>query len=156
MILRLEHNNQYITKIPSAITAVQARLKTGVELLRLKQGKRKWTGNNLELRYSLPFLIYSPYSERYWYRVIEKGDHLSPLIRYIRDGNLYIIFDRSWQIKVSEEREQEGKSYYDYNKLRELILLQEATLRKEVDNDTEFKLTSIQLEINKINKRYGK
>lgn len=149
MIFRQVHNSRYITKIPKDITAVKARFKTGVELMQLKGRARKWTKDNLELRDSLPLLVYSPDTDRYWYRILKHGHDLAPYRRYIRDGNLYIIFDEKWRNIVSEEREKEGMGYYQYNKIRELTLTREILEKKEPTDAIGVQLRAIELEIKK-------
>lgn len=59
MIFRQEYTNRYVTKLPVAGVA-KARFKTGVELLQLQSGKKKWTTGNIEPRNGLPLFVYSP------------------------------------------------------------------------------------------------
>lgn len=151
MILRTENGNHYLTKIrANEYVAVKVRYVTGVELMRLKRGKKVWKTGNIELRDSLPLLIYSPSSQRYWYRILRHGHDLSNYRKYIRDGNLYIYFNKEWIDFVKKERDSEGMSYNDYNGVRELILLREICERREDSAETKIKLRAIQIEIDKI------
>lgn len=154
MMLRQIYNSRYLTKIPSDIVAVKATFKTGVELMQLKGRSRKWTRDNLELRDSLPLLVYSPSTNRYWYRKLKHNHDLRPYRRYISDGNLYIIFDEIWREKVSKERENEGMKYSDYNKMRELILLKEIMEGKPPTDDIGIKIRAINIEMQSVLTKY--
>jgi hypothetical protein len=147
LTLRKEHGGLYYTKkLPGCVSKV--RFKTGVELYQLMKGKKKWTIGNIEPRDSLPLLIYSPYSDRYWYRRLGKDHSVSSYRKYIRDGNLYIYWDELWKGKVSDERESEGRPYYDYNKIRELLLLKEYL--KMSEDQSPYKQRAIDIELEQI------
>jgi hypothetical protein len=150
VILRRENNRTYLAELPSVAGVVAARLLSGVELLGLKKGKKKWTTGNIELRHSLPIIIYSPYSGRYWYRILERDHDITPLRRYIRDGNIWIHFTDYWQGVIKEEREAEGLPYYKYNKIRELILMREILEKRDDKGDLKTKLRAIDITINNL------
>lgn len=151
MILRKENSNLYTKKLP-VVGVSQATLKTGVELLQLQAGKRKWTIGNLELRAGLPLFIYSPSSQKYWYRILGADHDLTPYRKYISDGNLYIYFNDQWKEKVRQEVESEGMGYFKYNRLRHLILLDELLDSNREDEKYQYKKRALQIEMDKINK----
>jgi len=154
MIIHNEGNCQYLTKLPGE-AAIKVRSVTGVELMQLKQNKKKWSIGNIEPRDSLPLLLFSPSSNRYWMRTLGADHDINSYRRYIKDGNLYILFNDEWKARVITEREKEGMSYFDYNKTRELLLLQEIISKKE-GTDIKTKLRAIQLQLNQINNKYEK
>ena len=136
------------------VAAVKVNCVLGVELMRFVPGRRTWKSVNIELRASLPLLIYSPSSNRYWYRILQADHDLNVLRRYIKDGNLFILFNDEWREKVIAEREKEGKSYADYNRLRSLIILKEILEGQNDRPDIKTKMRAIELEMNKINNKY--
>lgn len=151
LILRTEHDLKYLTKLPSrGVSQVKSLL--GVDLLQLKKGKKKWTGSNLELRDGLPLLIYSPSSDRYWYRVLRKDHDLKEYIKYIKDGNLYIYWTEYWQGVIKDEVDKGGLGYYKMIRLRELLLLDEKLDKNRSRDDYHIKKRVIEIEINKLKK----
>ena len=113
----------YIKKLPDH--CVKASFKTGVELLRLKQGRRKWSIDNVEIINGLPLFVYSKSTGRYWKRTLDLSHHIAPYRHFIAQGILYIHFDDKWLKWLHMERENEGLGYYQYNRLRELLFLNE-------------------------------
>ena len=149
MILRTENNLKYLTKPPSrGVSQVKSLL--GVDLLQLKAGKKKWTGSNVELRHGLPLLIYSPYSERYWYRILDRRHNIRAYLKYIKDGNLYIHFSEYWQNVIRREVEDEGIGYFKMVKKRELILLDEILDKNKERDDYYIKKRAIELQLKEI------
>ena len=136
------------------VAAVKVNCVLGVELMRFVPGRRTWKSVNIELRASLHLLIYSPSSNRYWHRILQADHDLNVLRRYIKDGNLFILFNDEWREKVIAEREKEGKSYADYNRLRSLIILKEILEGQNDRPDIKTKMRAIELEMNKINNKY--
>jgi len=155
LIFKTSNNGfKYLIELSKVAGVVKVRDILGTELLQLKRGKKKWTGNNVEIRDGLPLLIYSPSSNRYWYRILQADHDLNVLRRYIKDGNLFILFNDEWREKVIAEREKEGKSYADYNRLRSLIILKEILEGQNDRPDIKTKMRAIELEMNKINNKY--
>jgi len=153
VILRTEYGCKYVKDLP--VAAVKVRYITGAELLMLQAGKRKWTTENLELRGGLPLLIHSESSGKYWYRILRKDHSLAYYRKYIKDGNLYIIFDDYWKDAVVRERDEEGMGYFEYNKIRHLILLDEALdATKDRSDGYQIKKRAIQIEIDKVKDKY--
>ena len=147
------YNLQFLTDKPE--TGVQVKELTGVELLALKAGKRKWTIGNLELREGLPLLIFSPCSQKYWYRILRTDHDINLYTKYIKDGNLYILFNDEWKEKVVKERESECMTYRDYNHKRHLIILDELLERKgDRSSGYQSKKRAIQIELLKIKQKY--
>lgn len=145
--------NRYLKELPSnRVSKVVTRM--GAELFCLKERRKKWTTRNIEPRASLPLLIYSPYSGVYWYRVLHKDHSVSSYMRYIKDGNLYILWDDLWMDRVREEREQEGMAYRDYNRIRDLVLLREYLLTLPNQTDIGSKTRAIEIQIKEIQKKY--
>ena len=147
--------HKYLTKLPEASVS-RVVTKLGAELLTLKRGKKKWTTGNIEPRNSLPLLIYSPFSDRYWHRRLQRDHHLSYYRKYIRDGNLYILWDDIWKERVREEQEKIGMPYSMYNRLRDLTLLSEYLSKLPDQTERETKQQSITFQINQIKQHYGK
>lgn len=140
-------------ELPEA--GVKARYTSGVELMQLVKGRRTWKRDNLELRKGLPLFVYSPSSQVYWYRVLGEDHDMNKYRSYIKEGNLYIFFDQQWQEIVQQERETEKMGYYDYNKIRHLILLGEVLdATKEGRPDYQSKKRAIQIEIEKVTQKY--
>lgn len=149
MDLLSEHGHKYMYELPEGETIVKARCKYAVELLMLKQGKKKWSSDNIMLIPGVPVFIFSPSSNRYWYRIVQNSHEIRPYVQYILDGNLYLHFTEEWKEHVKKEREKEGMPYYDYMRIRELILLQEV-LDKKMPPDYKTKSKSIEITINDI------
>lgn len=148
---------RYVLKFPSEAGVIKARYPSGVELMRLIPGRKAWKGSNVELRKNLPLFIYSHDKQRYWFRLLGSDHDLSPYRQYIQDGNLYIWFDDMWKQRVQEEREKEGLGYYQYNKLRELILVEELLDQtKEGRPDYQSKKRALQIEKQKIEQKRQK
>jgi len=152
MILRKKHNLTYLTKLP--VAAVKVKLISGVELLSLKEGKRVWKVGNISPREGLPLLIYSPSSELYWYRKLGEDHNMDEYRNYIRDGNLYIVFTEPWRVVISRERERLGMAYYDYNRIRELYLMDYLVDREERLAGWETKKRAIEIEVKRIKTKY--
>jgi len=148
LLFRTENKNKYVTKLPVAGVA-KVKYVTGVELLRLKGGKKKWTAGNIEPRKGLPLFIHSE-TGKYWYRLLDIDHDMNMYRKYIKAGVLYIYFNEMEQDRVKKEVEKEGMGYYDYNKIRELILLDELLDSKERGADYQSKKRAIQLEIAKV------
>ena len=126
-----------------------------MEVLGLKKGRRVWTTGNVEPRQGLPLLIYSPYSKKYWYRLLDLDHDMSSYRKYISDGNLYILFEDYWKEKIKEEVKKEGMSYYDVNKVRELVLMDELLDKKEHYIGWQTGKRAIQIEIDKVKRKYN-
>jgi hypothetical protein len=155
MILRTsDSGHHYLTKIAGEYAVVKVMDVLGTELMQLVAGKKVWKKDNLQLRDSLPLLIYSPGSDRYWYRILKKDHDLAPYRRYIKDGNLYIYFNDEWKKRVKEEVEREGMGYYDMNKLRSLLLLKEILEGQKNRSDIKIKTRAIEIEINNVKQKY--
>lgn len=149
LILRTDNDLQYLTKPPSrGVSQVKSLL--GVDLLQLKKGKKKWTGSNVELRDGLPLLIYSPSSDRYWYRVLRHDHDMSEYRKYIKDGNLYIYWSEHWQKIVKAEVESEGLGYSKMILKRELILLDERLDRNRHRDDYHLKKSAIEQQLKQL------
>jgi hypothetical protein len=147
LLFRTILNNKYVTKLPVAGVA-KVKYATGVELLRLKAGKKKWSAGNIEPRKGLPLFIQS--DNKYWYRILDVDHDMNMYRKYIKQGVLYIYFNQEEQERVRGEVEKEGMGYYDYNKIRELVLLDELLDSKERGADYQSKKRAIQLEIAKV------
>jgi len=152
--LTFKEQNGYNYLVDLPVAAVKVNCVLGVELMRFVPGRRTWKSVNIELRASLHLLIYSPSSNRYWHRILRADHDLNVLRRYIKDGNLFILFNDEWREKVIAEREKEGKSYADYNRLRSLIILKEILEGQNDRPDIKTKMRAIELEMNKINNKY--
>lgn len=74
---------------------------------RLKKGKRTATKENLEPAYGTHYLVYSPYSEKYWYSFVNSHTNMNKLFQYFKDRNLYIF-------KKKAEASAESKEGEDY------------------------------------------
>lgn len=154
MIFRTKCGHRYVLSLPSEAGVVRARCSFGVELLQLKAGKKRWTGSNVEPKQGLPLFIYSPYTDWYWYRVLQRDHDIKRYIRYIKDGNLYIHFTDDWKQKMRDERDGEGMKYYDYMKMRELIFLQEVLDQKKDDPSYKTHTRAVQVSMSNLKKKY--
>ena len=152
MIFRQLNNHRYLTKLPQSAVCVRDSL--GVELLALKNGKRKWTTANIGLRKGLPLLIYSKKNNWYWYRKLGLDHDINEYVKYIKEGLLYIVFDDALKATVSEEREREGMKYYDYIEIRRLILLEELIVKRNPP-DLKTKVMAMQSKIRMIKEKYN-
>jgi hypothetical protein len=152
MNLKSSNGYLYAEELPKRVNKVT--FKTGVELLRLQKGKKKWTAGNLELRDGLPLFIYSPFSNKYWYRKLALSHDRSEYRKFIKEGNLYIAWDEEWEEITKQEREQEGMSYHDYNKFRELTLLKEYQLTLPDQTLIRTKIRAIEIQQQLILKKY--
>jgi len=147
--------HKYITSLPQDSVSL-VTTKMGAELLTLKKGKKKWTTGNIEPRSSLPLLIHSPDNDRYWLRKLQADHHLSFYRKYIKDSNLYILWDDTWKQMVREEQESQGMPYVMYNKIRDLTLLSEYLYTLPDQTERQTYQQSISYQITKIKQRYGK
>lgn len=58
---------------------------------KLKKGKRKVVKANLEKIIGMEYIVYSPYSERYWYNTIKEETSMRKVYNYFKDRNLFIL-----------------------------------------------------------------
>lgn len=150
MIFKTQNNLKYLDSLSVAGEVTKVRYQSGVELMRLKERKKVWKTGNLELRHGLPLLVYSPYSDKYWYRCLLKDHDLSYYRTYIKDGNLYIAWNDQWKEMVKEEREIEGLPYRAYNTIRELTLIGEYLDKSPDKSDYKTKKRIIDLKIKQL------
>jgi hypothetical protein len=61
------------------------------QFYRLKHNAKVWKKENIELRKGMYYLIYSPYSKKYFLRQVHDSFNPSKIKRYILDKNLFII-----------------------------------------------------------------
>ena len=57
---------------------------------KLKKSKRKVVKDNLEKIVGMEYIVYSPYSERYWYNVIKEETSMRKVYNYFKDKNLFV------------------------------------------------------------------
>lgn len=95
-----DHVCSYFTSLPSSF-----ELCTNfADLFRLKKGKRIAKKENMEPCYGTYLLIYSPYSNKYFFETITERTTMRKLFGYFNDMNLYILKDH---LKQEQELEKE-------------------------------------------------
>jgi hypothetical protein len=82
------------------------------KLYRLKKRKQKDSKENLEIYEGLDVIIHDPYAKKYFYRTFKYYTDMNKMLKYYKDGNLYILKDE-YQVKeepvVDEIPEPENK-----------------------------------------------
>jgi len=154
MILHIENGNRYMKRLAGENSYTKVTDVLEVELLQLIPGKKVWKKDNLQLRSSLPLLIHSQSSGKYWYRILREDHDLNLLRRYIKDGALYIVWDDDWKKKVREEVQRAGMGYFDLNKMRSLILLKEILNGQKDRPDIKIKTRAIEIQMDEIKNKY--
>lgn len=81
------------------------------DMYRLQKGKRKIAKENLEPCHDMEYLVYSPTSELYYYKIIREYTDMNKLLRYFIDKNIYIRKDN---VKPKEEAKPEVSPEDDY------------------------------------------
>lgn len=70
------------------------------DLYKLKARKRNDTKDNLEIFLGMDILIHAKSENRYYYRTIKEYSNMNNLLKFFKDGNLYILKD---EYRVKEE-----------------------------------------------------
>jgi hypothetical protein len=73
-------------------------------LYRLKKRKQKDVKENLEIFSGLDILIHDPQVNKYFYRVLQPYTNMNKMLKYFKDGNLYILKE---ELRPKEEPETE-------------------------------------------------
>jgi len=63
------------------------------EFFQLKPGKSAWKKENVEKVIGMPYLLYSPTADRYYFRETHEASDFKKIIPYIKDKNIYIFTD---------------------------------------------------------------
>lgn len=82
-------------------------------LYRLKKRKQKDSKDNLEIYEGLDVVIHDPYAKKYFYRTLKHYTDMNKMLKYFKDGNLYILKD---EYQVKEEPEPEEAPVNNSNK----------------------------------------
>lgn len=61
------------------------------QFYRLKNNAKKWMAENIELRYGMWYLVYSPYSKKYYLRQVHDLFNPKRLKQYVNDKNVFLI-----------------------------------------------------------------
>lgn len=75
------------------------------KLYRLKKRKRSESKDNLEVHLGLDVLIHDPYVKKYFYRTLKHYTDMNKMLKYFKDGNLYILKDE-YQVKEEPEPDE--------------------------------------------------
>lgn len=74
-------------------------------LYRLKKRKQKDSKDNLEIYEELDIIIHDPYAKKYFYRTLKHYTDMNKMLKYFKDGNLYILKDE-YQVKEEPEPDE--------------------------------------------------
>lgn len=91
----------YFPELPSSFEMVT----NFADLFRLKKGKRVAKKENLEPCYGTYLLIYSPYSNKYFFETVTERTKMKKLFQYFNDMNLYVLKDHNKQVQQEKEEE---------------------------------------------------
>lgn len=71
-----------------------------MDFYRIIKGRKKLIKENLEPKYEMEYLIYSPDTKLYYYKIVRKYTNMTTILNYYHDGNIYI---RSAEYTKKEE-----------------------------------------------------
>lgn len=146
---------EYLENLPIGCVS-QVRSEIGTELMTFKKGRRTFNVGNIEPINSLQLLIRSELNgkEIYWHRLLQADHDINLYRRYIKDGNLFILWDDASKAMVNKERGKTGMTYYDYIEIRTLTILKEILENQDGRTDMKIKLRALQIEMDKIKNKY--
>lgn len=93
-----DENASYFEELPVHFTKCDNFRK----LYRLKKRKQKDTKENLEIYEGLDIVIHDQYAKKYFYRTLKYYTNMNNMLKYFKDGNLYILKDE-YQVKEEPE-----------------------------------------------------
>jgi hypothetical protein len=79
------------------------------DLYRLKKHKRNDLKENIEIFLGLDILIHVKSENRYYYRTLKEYSNMNNLLKFFKDGNLYILKDELRQKEEPEPVEEPVK-----------------------------------------------
>jgi hypothetical protein len=72
-------------------------------LYRLKKRKRTDSKENLEINEGMDIVIHDPGAQKYFYKVLHHMNDMNKMLKYFKDGNLYILKDEYLPKEEAEE-----------------------------------------------------
>ena len=93
------------------------------ELFVLKQGKRKFIKDNVEVACGSTLLVFSEYTGRYYIRKVHDATNpyeQTTLMSLVKQRKLHILYDLDNKAKISQQFNQCGLQYYSMVKHNEL------------------------------------
>lgn len=90
----------YFTELPDHFT----KCNNFRILYHLKKHKRSDNKNNLEIFEGLDVLIHVQSEKRYYYRTLKHYTDMNNMLKFFKDGNLYVLKD---ELRQKEEVESE-------------------------------------------------
>lgn len=93
----------YFTELPPSFEMVT----NFADLFRLKKGKHVAKKENLEPCYGTYLLVYSPYSNKYFFETISERTKMRKLFDYFNDMNLYVLKDHVKQVEQEQKEEDD-------------------------------------------------
>jgi hypothetical protein len=91
----------YFDELPVHFTKCDSFRK----LYRLKKRKRNESKDNLEIYEGLDVIIHDPYAKKYFYRTLKHYTDMNKMLKYYKDGNLYILKEE-YQVKEEPEDDE--------------------------------------------------
>jgi hypothetical protein len=90
------------------------------ELYRLKKYKRLDAKDNLEKFVGLDLIIHDQGAKKYFYKTLKEYSDMNKLLKYFKDGNLYILKD---ELRQKEDIEPEQMVIEEKNTNEDIELL---------------------------------
>ena len=73
------------------------------DFYRLKKGKRAFVKENYEINEGMQYIVYSPYSKRFYFHILHEANNMNRILSYFTDKNLYIVKETAREEAPAEE-----------------------------------------------------